>query len=140
MVGDALVGHQLEEAEVGALFVVSGNEGALPLPAHDQVLGRKLVDRLAHRALADLEARSEFDFAGHQFARLPFARLQALRDQGLDLLVQRPERRRAIAACAVAVRVGRDWIHRPRFHHKRPAPSSVHMAMTCVLYKTYDIN
>ena len=33
-------------------------------------------------------AAGQFDFTGNQFARLPFAGLQALRDERLDLLVQ----------------------------------------------------
>jgi hypothetical protein len=118
MVGHALVGHQLQETEVGARLVVGGHEGALALAAHDQVLGRELVDGLAHRALADLVAAGQLDFAGDQFARLPLAGLQALRDQRLDLLVQRGERGGGaeappalpglLARGAIAVRIGRD--------------------------------
>ena len=44
-------------------FGVRGDEGALALAAHQQVLGRQLVDRLAHRALAHLEARGQLDLA-----------------------------------------------------------------------------
>jgi hypothetical protein len=43
-----------------ALLGVRGHEGALALAAHQQVLGGQLVDGLAHRALADAEARGQF--------------------------------------------------------------------------------
>src|SRR5471030_1810557 len=73
VVRHALVGHQAQEAEVGARLVVGGHESALALPAHDQVLGGQLVDGLAHRALADLETLGQLNFARDQLARLPLA-------------------------------------------------------------------
>jgi hypothetical protein len=89
------------------------DEGALALAAHHEVLGREFVDRLAHRALAHAEARGKVHLARDGLARLPLARLQALQDQGLDLLVERTEGRRrglgraegvfmAAVGCAVA--------------------------------------
>ena len=77
-----------------ARFVMGGHKGALALLAHDQVLRRQFVNCLAHRALADLEASGQLDLAGNQFAGLPLACLQALRDERLDLLVQGRKRRR----------------------------------------------
>ncbi len=52
----ALVGRQAQKAELGARLGVGGDESALALAAHQQVLGRQFVDRLAHRALAHLVA------------------------------------------------------------------------------------
>jgi hypothetical protein len=98
----AAVGLQLEEAVAHVLLRVGRHEGALALAAHHQVLGRQFVDGLAHRALADAEARGQLHLAGDGLARLPFAGLQALQDQLLDLLVQRTERGRGRR------RVGRD--------------------------------
>jgi hypothetical protein len=46
------------------LLGMRGDEGALALAAHQQVLGRQFVDRLAHRALADAKARGEVHLAG----------------------------------------------------------------------------
>ena len=93
-VGVAAVGHQLQEAVLHVLLGMRGDEGALALAAHHQVFGREFVDRLAHRALAHAEARGQLDLARDRLARLPFAGLQALQDQRLDLLVERAERRR----------------------------------------------
>ena len=75
--GSPVVGHQAQEAELDLLLGMGGDEGALALAAHQQVLGGELVDRLAHRALADLEARGEFDLARDRLAGLPLAGLQA---------------------------------------------------------------
>lgn len=55
------------------------------------MFGGQLIDRLAHRALAHLEAGGQIDFAGDEFAGLPFAAVQALDEQALDLAVQRTE-------------------------------------------------
>ena len=87
----AFVRHQAQEAEMRARLMVGGNKSALALATHDEVLGRQFVDGLAHRTLADLETPCQLDFAGNQLARLPFARLQALRNERLDLLVQGAE-------------------------------------------------
>jgi hypothetical protein len=80
--------HQLQEAVLHMLLGVGGHKGALALAAHHQVFGRQFVDGLAHRALADPKARGQLHLAGNGFAGLPFAGLQALQDQPLDLLVQ----------------------------------------------------
>ncbi len=92
----AAVGHELEEAVAHLLLGMGGHVGALALPAHHQVFRRQFVDGLAHGALADAKARRQVHLAGNGFARLPFAGLQALQDQRLDLLVQRAERRRRL--------------------------------------------
>ena len=48
----SVVAADAQEAEHrGSLFGVRRDEGALALPAHEQVVGGELVDRLAHRAL-----------------------------------------------------------------------------------------
>lgn len=85
------VGGQAQEAVAHAGFMVGGDEGALALAAQQQVFGGQLIDRLAHRALAHLEAGGQIDFAGDEFAGLPFAAVQALDEQALDLAVQRTE-------------------------------------------------
>ncbi|MNR09847.1 hypothetical protein D3C85_1260690 [compost metagenome] len=92
----ALIGHQPQETELDHVLVVRGHESTLALPARHQVLGGQFVDGLAHRALADLVARGQVHFARDHFARFPFAGLQALGNQGLDLLVERAERGRGI--------------------------------------------
>ena len=61
--------------------------GLRPLTAHQDVLGGKLVDRLAHRSLAHAEARRQLDLRRDGLAGLPFARDKALGEQDLDLLV-----------------------------------------------------
>ena len=89
------IGHEAQEAVLDMLLEMRRHEGALALSADQQVLGREFVDRLAHRALAHTEARGQLHLARNGLARTPFARLQALGDQGLDLLVERAERRTA---------------------------------------------
>jgi hypothetical protein len=85
--------HQPQETELHVLFSMRRDERALALAAHQQVLGSEFVDRLAHRALAHLEARRQFHLARNDIARTPFGLLQAAHDQRLDLLVQRAEGR-----------------------------------------------
>ena len=92
-----IVGHQAQKAELRGLLGMRGDEGAAALAPHEQVLGREFVDRLSHRALADLEAARQLDLAGDRLARAPDAGLQFARHQRLHLLVQRAERR----ACRV---------------------------------------
>jgi hypothetical protein len=89
----AVVGHQPQKAELRERFLMGGDEGPLALPAHQQVFRRQFVDRLADGALADLEARREFQFARDRLAGLPLALLQSLHEQRLDLLVERQEHR-----------------------------------------------
>jgi hypothetical protein len=98
-VGRAVVRLQAQKAVLHLLLGVRGDEGAATLAAHQQVVGGKLVHRLAHRALADLVARGQVELAGDDFAGLPFALLKALQDQALDLLVQRAEGGRLPAPC-----------------------------------------
>src|SRR5262245_35978313 len=76
------------------LLRVGSDESALALAPQQQVLGGKLVDRLAHRSLADPEAPREVHFTRDGFTRFPLAGLQALQNEGLDLLVERAEGRR----------------------------------------------
>ena len=83
------IGRQPQEAVLLVLLGVRGDEGALALAPHEQVLGGQFVDRLAHRALAHLEARGQFGLGRDRLAGLPVAALQATRDQRLHLLVQR---------------------------------------------------
>jgi hypothetical protein len=89
--GVTIVRNQLEKTVLHLAFGVRCYECALALTPYQQVFGRQLVDRLAHSTLADLEAGRQFNFAGNDRAGLPFASLQALQDENLDLLVQRAE-------------------------------------------------
>ena len=63
------------------LLGVRGDERALALPAHDEVVGGERVDRLAHGALRDAEASGELDLARNRLAGLPVAGLEALLQQ-----------------------------------------------------------
>ncbi len=73
---------------------MGGDKRALALAAYQQMFFGELVYGFAHRALADLEARGQLEFAGNQVAGLPLPCLQAFQYQFLDLLVQRAEKRR----------------------------------------------
>src|SRR5690606_39818962 len=126
-------GQQAQEAELGARLVMGGDERAAPLSPDHQVLGRELVDRLADRALADSVTASQLHLARDRFARLPLARLQALRQQPLDLNIERH----------VTGNIGHADI--PRYLIRRLGPGLVHAAdstpesrhclVTFVLYK-----
>ena len=105
----AVVGRQAQEAEARRLLGMGGDEGALALPAHEQVLVGERVDGLAHRALADAEARGELELARDHLARAPFAVLQAAREQRLDLPVERAEGRRPAGAAGAAVVASSSW-------------------------------
>ena len=74
---------------VGSLVSLSINVPYTVMPT----VGREFVDGLAHRALAHLETRGEFDFAGDEFAGLPLAPFEAVHQQVPDLLVQRRKHR-----------------------------------------------
>ena len=51
----------------------------------------QFVNGFAYGALADPVAGGELHLAGNGLPRLPLARLQALQNQALDLLVERTE-------------------------------------------------
>src|SRR5258706_9766013 len=87
----ARIGHYAQEPELEGRLVVRRDKRALALAAHQDVLRRELVDRLAHRALAHLVARGELELGRDRLARLPDAGDQALGEQDLDLLVERAE-------------------------------------------------
>ena len=73
--------HGLVESEQGAGVVRDlwrADERALALAAYQQMFFGELVYGFAYRALADLEARCQFKFAGNQVAGLPLPCLQAL--------------------------------------------------------------
>ena len=90
------VGHQAQKAVLHLCFGMRGNEGAFALAAHQHAIGSQRVQRLAHGALADLEALRQFGLARQRLAGLPLAGTEAARQQTLDLLVQRTERRRRL--------------------------------------------
>ena len=73
------------------LGIVRGHKGALALAPDQEVVSGQLVDGFANCALADPVARGQVHLAGDALAGLPFAALQTLQDQALDLLVQRAE-------------------------------------------------
>jgi len=91
----ALVGTQPQEAELRARFLVTRDEGAPALAAHEQILGGERVDRLADRALADAVTRGELRLARDDVARPPLAGLQAVHEALADLLIERAEGDRA---------------------------------------------
>ena len=64
------------------------DKSAFALAADQQIFGSQRIDGFAHRALADFVAPSQFGLAGNGAARFPLARLQALGNQRLNLLVQ----------------------------------------------------
>jgi len=80
---------------------VAGDEGSLALAPHEEVFGDHLVDRLAHRSLADAEAQRQYAFARNRRARRPFAFFEAMRDEPLDLPIKRAESRRGRAGRTV---------------------------------------
>src|SRR5262249_45171551 len=88
------VGQQAKEAVLVSGLRVRRDERPLALAAHEDVVERELVDRLAHGALAHAIALRELELRRDRLAGLPLARFQALREQPLDLLVERAERRR----------------------------------------------
>src|SRR5690606_5020253 len=101
-----VVGREAQKTEPHLGFVVRGHEGALALAAQQQVFGGQFVDGLAHRTLADLKARRELELAGYCLARLPFATVEPLQQQSLDLLIQGAERRTATGSIRVGASIG----------------------------------
>ena len=83
----AVVGHKSQEPEEGTWVVVAGDESSLSLTANQQIFRRHLVNRLAHRSLAHIEARRQFAFAGYCITRTPLAGLQTADHELLDLPV-----------------------------------------------------
>ena len=93
----AVVAPDAEKPEHRGLFLgVRGHEGALALPADDQIVGREGVDGLAHGSLRDPEPRRQLDFAGNRFGGAPLTRLETLDQQTFDLQIERPERGRRV--------------------------------------------
>src|SRR5687768_3388830 len=84
------IGHHAQEAILVRRLAVRCDEGTLALAAREDRLGRELLDRLAHRALAHAVSCRELDLRGDRLAGLPLARDEAVREQYLDLLVERP--------------------------------------------------
>ena len=70
---------------------VCRDEGPLALTANQNIFGSERVDRLAHRSLTHLIARGKFHLRRNRLARLPLARDQTLRQQDLNLIIERPE-------------------------------------------------
>ena len=87
----ALFREKAQKTVLHLLFGVGRDKGAFALAADQQILGGQLIDGFAHRALADFVAPSQLGLAGNGAARFPFARLQTLGNQRLDLLVERAE-------------------------------------------------
>jgi hypothetical protein len=69
------IGLQAQEPVLNVSLGMGGDVGAFALSPHHQVFGSEFVDGLAHSALADLETRGQFLFAGNHIAGLPFALL-----------------------------------------------------------------
>ena len=88
-----LTGDTLFVDSVGRTELQFGDEGAAALAAHHDVLGRQLVQGLAHGALTDLQLGRQARLAGQDLARLPRAGGDALAHEIADLLVQGAEAR-----------------------------------------------
>src|SRR5579883_3107727 len=98
---DAALVANVEEVEERVLLAVAGDEGAEPLPAHDEILRRHLVERLAHGALADAELGGEPPLARQDVAGAPVAAQHAADDELAHLRVERPEIRAGNGAAVV---------------------------------------
>ena len=85
-----------EEAEQRALLRVLGDVGALALPAVDQAVGRERVERLAHRALAHVQAAGERLLRRQRLAGGPLAGGNLLHEEVVDLLVEGTVARRLV--------------------------------------------
>src|SRR5690606_33706270 len=133
LLASLVVGQQAQEAELGARLVMGGDERAAPLSPDHQVLGRELVDRLADRALADSVTASQLHLARDRLAGLPLARLQALRQQPLDLNIERH-----VAGNAGHADIALTFIRRlgPGLVHAADStPESPRCLVTFILYK-----
>src|SRR6185437_11156050 len=78
----------VKEAEERTLLAMLGDEGAAALLALDEILRRHLVERLAHRSLADAELDGEPPLAGQRIAGPPVAAQHAANHQILDLRIE----------------------------------------------------
>jgi hypothetical protein len=67
------VRSELEELEQNTRLVMHGHESAAALMAHDELLGRHGIERLADRALADVKLGGELGLARQGLARRPDA-------------------------------------------------------------------
>src|SRR5262245_42978631 len=74
--------------------MMRGDESAFALPAHENVLGRKLVDRFPDRSLAHAVTPGQFGLAWNRRARTPLPCAEALHEQRFDLTIERTESRR----------------------------------------------
>jgi hypothetical protein len=86
--GVSVVWNEFQKTVLNLAFCVGCDKGSFALAAYQQVLGRQLINGLAHCALTYLKPSGEFHFTGNGGAGLPFTGLQTLQDQYLDLLVQ----------------------------------------------------
>ena len=121
----------------------------MPLPcfAHEQVGRGKLVNGLAHRALADAKPCGQIELTGNHFARLPLCIFKALQNLRLYLLIQRAECGRAQGACVAIIRgVGCGGVYLGCSHGDvfsagavaRRSPLMV--SKNYILYKTQDVD
>ena len=81
------------------LLVMGRHEGANPLFSDEQILHRQFVDGLSNRALADLITCGQLCLTWNRLGRTPLTRLQALQDQGFDLLVKRAKGGDGLGLC-----------------------------------------
>ena len=104
-----VIGREPQETEPYLSLMVCGHKGSFALAPQKQVLGSEFVDRLAHCALADLEAGGQFKFTGNSLARLPFATVKPLQQQTFNLLIQWAECRTAGTAFGIG-RTFNEWL------------------------------
>jgi hypothetical protein len=72
-------------------FSMGGDKRTLALAANDEVFGGELINGFTYRALADFVPAGKLLLTGNGSAGFPFATLQALQYEGLDLLIERTE-------------------------------------------------
>ena len=89
--GVALIGQQFQKTVLNLLLGMRGHKSAFALAPNQQIVIGQFIDGFAHGALADAVPGRQIHFTGDAFARLPFARLKALQNQALDLLIQGAE-------------------------------------------------
>ena len=72
-----------------AAVVVRGDISPLALAPQQQVFRREFIDRRRIGTLADAKAASQLGLVGNNLARSPFTAFQRLKDQALDLPIER---------------------------------------------------
>src|SRR6218665_2517582 len=83
----AVAALDVKELEHEAIRVVHGNEGAAPLPPHEDMLGHQVVGGMAQRADGHAERGRQRGLARQRSAGLALPRLDRAQQRALDLPV-----------------------------------------------------